>query len=770
MPLFGRSRVTRRPDPRRRDGLTFDRALSRLWNSGVVLPVLIALAFLAGASAIVLSGEERLPWVLHQRVDQPVTARVDFSRLNQSKTAQLRDARRRAIPNYYRLNRPLLDQIAGDLRQMLAAARAADDFKKFSESSKGGWAIDAAAFDVLKSMTDDEGAAKYEKWIETLLGRLRTENLVQQPSAAERDPLAQGGEDAILIREDGRQDRVSIQRLTYVTNEQHVARIIRELAEIFPSKLRPAVSAGLLRAIRVEPEKDSFQAVYVFDRERTQTALEAVKNLPPVLDEYKRGDILVAAGATITPEAYDLLEQEHEAYLTARTTLPGLRQSWMGKRIGQVGIVFLVTIGLATYTYRYVRRIVERPARCVGFAVLMLGMLLIARLLIVSHWSEYWAITTTIVAAAILTIAYQQRFALGTSTLLAMLTTLTLNGSLQLFIVLASVASVVVILLGDIRSRFKLIEVGVLTAGVAGATALLVGLTQQQPFEFVAGQAAIAAAAALLACSAVLVLLPVIEKVFRIATSMTLLEWADTSSPLLKQLIQKAPGTWQHSHLLGSMAEAAADEIGANGLLVRVGAFYHDVGKMCKPEYFVENQQARISAHSRLAPRMSLLIILGHVKDGLALAREYRLPPVLHQFIAEHHGTTVVRYFHAIAAQQEQQKTRGRGDDRGVDEGEFRYPGPKPRTRESAILMLCDSVEGTVRSLADPTPGRIESVVHDIVMGRLLDGQLDDCDLTLKELARIEQSLVKSLCSIYHGRIAYPKTPMPGEPVQTRTA
>jgi putative nucleotidyltransferase with HDIG domain len=256
----------------------------------------------------------------------------------------------------------------------------------------------------------------------------------------------------------------------------------------------------------------------------------------------------------------------------------------------------------------------------------------------------------------------------------------------------------------------------------------------------------------------------VIERVFRITTNLTLLEWADTSQPLLRELIEKAPGTWQHSHLLGSMAEAAAEEIEANGLLARVGAYYHDIGKTCKPNYFVENQPSKVSAHRGLAPTMSLLVILAHVKDGLALAREHRLPPAIHRFISEHHGTTLVRYFHAMATQEA--KASGRRE-RQISESEFRYPGPKPKSKETAILMLCDGVEGTVRSLQDPTPGRIEGAVHDVLMDRLMDGQFDDCDITLKELARVELSLVKSLQAIHHGRISYPKVE---ESTEARTA
>jgi hypothetical protein len=153
---------------------------------------------------------------------------------------------------------------------------------------------------------------------------------------------------------------------------------------------------------------------------------------------------------------------------------------------------------------------------------------------------------------------------------------------------------------------------------------------------------------------------------------------------------------------------------------------------------------------------MSLLIILGHVKDGIEMAREYKLPRVLHEFIGEHHGTTVVRYFHYMASEKQELIASGRHD-RGVPEAEFRYSGPKPRTRESAVVMLADGVEGAVRSLQEPTPGRIENSVHGVVMDRLNDGQFDDCDITLKELHAVEQALVKTLCAIYHGRVAYPK-------------
>ena len=213
----------------------------------------------------------------------------------------------------------------------------------------------------------------------------------------------------------------------------------------------------------------------------------------------------------------------------------------------------------------------------------------------------------------------------------------------------------------------------------------------------------------------------------------------------------EAPGTFSHSLLIGSIAEAAAEAIGANGLLCRVGAYYHDIGKIGKPRYFIENQMGTASRHDQLSPAMSQLIIVGHVKDGIEMAREYGLPAVIRQFIETHHGTTLIEYFYEEARKKTDGKTSPPA------EAEFRYPGPRPQTKEAAIVMLADTVEGAVRALTEVTPTKIETVVHNMAMKRLQDGQFDECELTLRELSRIEDSLSKSLAAHYHGRIAYPK-------------
>jgi putative nucleotidyltransferase with HDIG domain len=247
-------------------------------------------------------------------------------------------------------------------------------------------------------------------------------------------------------------------------------------------------------------------------------------------------------------------------------------------------------------------------------------------------------------------------------------------------------------------------------------------------------------------------LLPLVERLFGVTTGMTLSEWRDPRQPLLKKLQLQAPGTYNHSHTVATLAEAAAEAIGADGLHVYVGALYHDIGKMNKPDYFVENQPRGFNRHTKLSPAMSLLVIVGHVKDGAELAREYGLPRSLHGYINTHHGTTLVEYFYDQARRQAEE-----GDDEPLPaEVEYRYPGPKPQTREQAILMVCDAVESATRALGEPTPGRIQSLVHTICSKRLTDGQFDDCELTLAELSKIEEAVTRALTSIYHGRVAYP--------------
>ncbi|MEW5865432.1 MAG: HDIG domain-containing metalloprotein [Bacillota bacterium] len=242
--------------------------------------------------------------------------------------------------------------------------------------------------------------------------------------------------------------------------------------------------------------------------------------------------------------------------------------------------------------------------------------------------------------------------------------------------------------------------------------------------------------------------LPFFENLFRITTPVKLLELSNPTQTLLRKLLVEAPGTYHHSIIVGNLAEAAAEAVGADSLLVRVGAYYHDVGKMKRPYFFVENQLMQDNPHDKLAPTLSTLVITSHVKDGVEMALRHNLPQAIVDIIKEHHGTSLVPYFYHKATEGGKEET--------IDEEDFRYPGPKPQTKEAAIVMLADSVEAAVRSLARPTPGRIEGLVRKIIKERLADGQFDECNLTLKDLDGVARAFVRVLTGVFHSRIEYP--------------
>jgi len=243
-------------------------------------------------------------------------------------------------------------------------------------------------------------------------------------------------------------------------------------------------------------------------------------------------------------------------------------------------------------------------------------------------------------------------------------------------------------------------------------------------------------------------ILPVFEYLFGTVTNVSLLELADFNHPILQRMIIEAPGTYHHSLIVGNLSDAASRTVGANPLLARVGAYYHDIGKIEKADYFSENQAMQANKHDDLSPTMSKIVIMNHVKEGVELAKKYKLSPRLIDFIQQHHGDSLVYYFYRRALENLE-------EDQSVKEEGFRYPGPKPNSKETAIVLLADSVEAATRALKDPSPAKVEEVVHKIINNKFIDGQLDECDLTLKDLEKISEVFIRILGGIYHSRIDY---------------
>lgn len=314
----------------------------------------------------------------------------------------------------------------------------------------------------------------------------------------------------------------------------------------------------------------------------------------------------------------------------------------------------------------------------------------------------------------------------------------------------ALVSSVAVYGIGAYRSRQTVTVAGALVGAAAAILSIALILFTQQPIVLSTLLLAIACGlvSGIMTAAVTAVLLPVCETFFGILTDVKLLELSNADLPVLGQLAMRAPGTNQHSHAVGQLAEEACRVVGGNGLLSRIGALYHDIGKTAAPEHFVENQSGK-NPHDRLKPTQSAKIIISHVTYGVKLGKEMGLPQRIIDFIPQHHGTRTLHYF--LKKAQAEARTEGE-----ISENDFRYPGPKPQFKEAAIMMIADSCEAAARSLADPSPENIRFIVTKIIDAILQDDQLDECDLTLRELTQIRESMIKSLVAIYHSRVDYP--------------
>ncbi len=477
-------------------------------------------------------------------------------------------------------------------------------------------------------------------------------------------------------------------------------------------------------------------------RNETEIRLAQVRAEQAVPPEYRKilpGDVLAPAGEPL--DDMTVLELEHQAYLANRE-LPDL----VAHSLASLGMFLALSILCGVYVLHYEPTLIDNLklfATTLATIVVTVGIATIA-----ARDSFRAELAPIVVFGMTLSIAFHREFALLFSAVITVIVVVATGQNLGQFLILYAAAASAILLVGGVRNRRKLIYVGLAVGVVATLTTIGVETLAAQPFSAIWSDALRNGLLSIFAGLLMLGLLPFIESLFGVQTELSLLELGDVAHPLLQELVRRAPGTYNHSINVASIAEAAAESIGAQGLLVRVGAYFHDIGKMLKPGYFVENQGHDANRHESLVPAMSTLIIIAHIKDGADLARQHRLPKSIIDFIEQHHGTTLVEYFFRRASE-----ANGGAE---VDESNFRYPGPKPQTKEAAVLMLADAVEGACRTLVEPTPARIESLVHDIAMKRLLDGQFDSCGLTLQELATIEDSLVKSLTAVYHGRVKYP--------------
>lgn len=518
----------------------------------------------------------------------------------------------------------------------------------------------------------------------------------------------------------------------------------RDAAGVRPSQLPAVIDEAVGRAgadrardVRLILEQRLMPSAFV-DADLTEAARAAAASaVDPVLRTVERGDVIVQAGEAVSEEQLRALQA---------VGLYDPRSRQLRQAVTVIAGVLLVAVLLAlpaAYAARALKRRVTRRQ----FTFLVGVTLLILAVQRAAFGLSPEFVVVLLVPLLVATLVDEVAALLWAGWLAVVVGLLAPGAQVQVAVAVLIGGLAATLLASVVRSRITLLIAGAGGGLVSGATLVFVQLMN-------GGVAPVAAlahlgtylAGGILAGIVALGLVPLAEGVFEFLTDFSLVELSSPQSPLLQKLVLEAPGTFQHSQIIANLVEQAVQQVGGNALLARVGALYHDVGKLRRPQFFVENQTSGDNPHDRLSPHLSYLIITSHVRDGIELLREYRLPPALEPFVAEHHGTTVLAYFYKRALEN---------TDR-LDELNFRYPGPKPQSKETAILMLADSIESASRSLADPTQGSIRAMIDRLIEQRLQDEQLSESPLNFRDLEMIAGTFERVLTATLHRRVRYP--------------
>lgn len=475
----------------------------------------------------------------------------------------------------------------------------------------------------------------------------------------------------------------------------------------------------------------------LYDKEKTEEKIrEALKEAPKQI--IKKNQIIVKEGEPITERQIEILKEL------------GLLDTGVGKSNFNIYFVLAIFVALVLgLQYSYIakeRKEIFKDSKM----ILMISIVSIIALVLargVSIISPY--LIPLACAPIILTVLIDYKVSLVINTL-----NILLMGVVVDFTPTILILAIVNVIIGStslkkIQQRndvlYATIYMALITAIVTFTTSMLIS----NNINGILINTGCAVLGAIISGILALGILPFFESSFDVITNIKLLELSNPNHPIMKRLLMEAPGTYHHSMMVANLAEVAAEEVGGNAVVARIGAYYHDIGKIKRPYFFGENQKFKENPHDKITPNLSTLIIISHTKDGVELAREHKIPKVIQDIIEQHHGTTLVKYFYYTLKNSSEKPEE-------IKEEDFRYPGPTPSSKEAGIIMLADSVEAAVRSISEPTKGKIEEMVNNIIKDKLYSDQLVNCDLTLKDLEVIRKCFLKVLTGIYHQRIEYP--------------
>ncbi|MGI6112913.1 MAG: HD family phosphohydrolase [Mahellales bacterium] len=511
------------------------------------------------------------------------------------------------------------------------------------------------------------------------------------------------------------------------TIENAKSDIIEELQKVEVSNevrnLGINIASSLIRPNMIYDEEATLQ-----DKEKAAQEVERVV--------YKKGQLIVAEGQPVTIEQIEMLKE-----LGLLEDLDVDVTIYIGVGI----LVFLLLLVMVFYT-----RILDRQALAESKYLVLIGLVMTLVLLSVLLFSRINIYLAPISAGAmIITILIKPRIAIVVNVVLSILVTLMSGNDINIFLTSLIGGFFAIYMLAKVQQRNSQLLAGVLVSCINMVVLLSMGLIFTSEINSIFTTSLWGLGSGILSSILTIGTLPVWENIFNVITPAKLLELSTPNHPLLKKLLLEAPGTYHHSILVGNLAERAIEYIGGNSLLARVGAYYHDVGKLKRPYFFKENQVGPENPHDKITPNLSTLIITSHTKDGIEYAKKHKIPSMIQDIIVQHHGTSPATYFYHKA------KNGNDGGDE-VDIDSFRYEGPRPQTREAAIIMLADCVEAAVRSISEPTQGKIEGMIRKLIKDKLDDGQLDESELTLKDLNKIAEAFAQVLCGVFHERIEYP--------------
>ncbi len=485
-----------------------------------------------------------------------------------------------------------------------------------------------------------------------------------------------------------------------------------------------------------------------YSLELTENRKAEARNLVPIsVGKVFKNERIVDANTRVTPlikQKLNSLEKEYIRKGYGQSATNRL-MTFMGKILLSAFLLFFFFAYLITYRsqiYNDIKLIV-----LVGI-IIVLTLALAHTIVYKLQWSEFFVPMS--IAAMIFTVVFDGRIAFIIMVTLTLLTGIILSNNIPFIVANLFVSSLAIYTVRRLRSRSQILwSILAVTSGYVAVIAVF-EMIKFSSWDSVMEHMIFAAANGFLSPLLSYGFLVLIERLFKITTNLTLLELLDFNNKLLSNLAMKAPGTFKHSIDVGNLAMAASEAVGANSLLARVGAYYHDIGKAEKPEYFIENQLRGTNKHEKLSPRLSATVIVAHVKDGIRMANEHKLPSIVADFIPMHHGKTRVEYFYQQALE------RAKESDSEVNEADFIYPGPRPNTKETGILMIAEAVEAASRSVKNPTPQRIASLMDSIIESRVKAGELNNCPLTFKDLESIKSAMMPVITGSLHARIEYP--------------